>query len=82
MIKVKNRVKKASTITKLTNNLLSHEHDFVLTHLDNSNYSFLNCLTCNAHFCSLCGRMLDNTMDSKSVRRCTNSSVTSLSILR
>ena len=74
MIKVKNRVKKASTITKLANNLLSHEHDFVLTNLDNNNYSFLNCLTCNAYFCSLCGRMLDSIMDSKSLRRCTHSS--------
>ena len=74
MIKVKNRMKKASTITKLANNLLSHEHDFVLTNIDNSNYSFLNCLTCNAYFCSLCGRMLDSIMDSKSLRRCTHSS--------
>lgn len=82
MIKVKNRVKKASTITKLANNLLSHEHDFVLMNLDNNNYSFLNCLTCNAYFCSLCGRMLDDIMDSKSVRRCTHSKLTSLSILR
>jgi hypothetical protein len=70
MIKVENKVRKDATITKLTSNIISHEHDFVSTPLDNSKYSFLNCLTCNAYFCSLCGRMLDNIMDSKfSVRR-------------
>jgi hypothetical protein len=70
MIKVENKVKKNVTITKVTSNIISHEHDFVSTHLANSKYSFLNCLTCNAYFCSLCGRMLDNIMDSKfSVRR-------------
>ena len=70
MIKAENKVKKNVTITKITSNIISHEHDFVLTHLANSKYSFLNCLTCNACFCSLCGRMLDNIMDSKfSVRR-------------
>jgi transcription initiation factor IIE alpha subunit len=70
MIKVEDKVRKDATITKLTSNIISHEHDFVSTHLDNSKYSFLNCLTCDAYFCSLCGRMLDNMTDSKfSVRR-------------
>jgi hypothetical protein len=85
MIKVGNKVKKDVTITKLTSNIISHEHDphehdFVSTYLTNSKYSFLNCLTCNAYFCSLCGRMLDNIMDSKcSVRRRAHSCVHELS---
>jgi hypothetical protein len=80
MIKVGNKVKKDATITKLTSNIISHEHDFVSTYLTNSKYSFLNCLTCNAYFCNLCGRMLDNIMDSKcSVRRRAHSCAHSLS---
>jgi hypothetical protein len=51
------------TTTKLSSNsMLAHEHDFVSAEFRNTNHCIIHCLTCNAYFCSLCGKMLNNSI--------------------
>jgi hypothetical protein len=52
------------TATKLSssNSMLVHEHDFVSAEFRNTTHCIIHCLTCKAYFCSLCGKMLNNSI--------------------
>lgn len=66
MTKIENKVKPVTAnITKVSNRmLLAHEHDFVsaTTTAKGTNRSlFFRCITCNAYYCHMCGKVLAAT---------------------
>jgi hypothetical protein len=54
------------TTRKLSSNssstMLMHEHDFISAKFKNTDHYNIYCLTCYAYFCSICGKMLKNSL--------------------